>query len=158
MSNKNEVNNKIEIETLVQKIIDVQEDKEHLMERELLTSKMMRQLYKELGEPNIKDYPDIYNHISCANRVSGWTKYPTILTKSYMNMENGCIYNKLKKMSAIKEGIVDSYNRDGWSATVMAFNVMCEKYVPHKDYDNVWIRFTSSRDTSKYEYVLVKGD
>ena len=150
------MSNKIEIETLVKKIISVQEDKEHLMERELLTSRLMRQLYKELGDPDVQDYPTVRKHISCASRASGWTKYPIIKTTLDMRLENGCIRNHLNKMSPTKERIVDEYTDDNWSATVYAYNVICSTFVKHKDYDNVWIMFTSSRDCSKYEYVLVK--
>ena len=148
--------NEIEIKTLAQKIIDLQENSDKIMEKELATPKLMRQLYKALGEPNIADYPDIYNHIRYAKRVSGYTKYPSIHTKTYMNLENGCVRNRLKTMSAVKERIVDSYTSDDWSATVYAFNVICSKYVPHKDYpDTIWIEFTSTRDCSRYEYILV---
>lgn len=151
-------NNKIEIETLVKTIIDLQTDKDMIMERELATPKLMRQLYKALGEPNIADYPDIYNHIRWAKKEQGYTKSPLIYGKYILKNLNGNIDNNLKKMSPTKERIVDSYSRDGWNCTVYAFNVICSKYVQHKDYDNVGIRFVSTRDTARYEYVLFSGE
>lgn len=153
-----DTNNKLEIETLVRQIVDLQTNTDKAMERDIATPKLMRQLYKKLGKPDISQYPDIYNHIRYADRVHGYTKYPRVLTKDIMNYANGELRKRINKMSETKERIVDSYQKDGWSATVYAFNVICSKYVPHKDYDNVWIEFVSSRDTSRYEYILVKED
>lgn len=152
------MSNKIEIETLVKQIVELNRDKDKTMECEIATPKMMRQLYKELGEPNIKDYPEIYNHIRYAKRVSGYTKYPRILTKTYMKNVNGTRTSHIKRMSQTKEYIVEKYERDGWSSTVYSYNVICSKYVPHKDYENVWIEFVSTRDCSRYEYILVEGE
>lgn len=152
------MNNKIEIETLVKQIIELQTNTDKIMEKDIATPKLMRQLYKALGEPNIANYPDIYNHIRYAKREQGYTKYPLIIEKSMLPYANKGIDNHLKKMSGAKERIVDSYSRDGWNCTVYAFNVICSKYVQHKDYTNIGIKFVSTRDTSRYEYVLLKED
>lgn len=151
-------NNKIEIETLVRNIVKVQDDKEHIMERELLTRKMMRQLYKELGDPNPADYEGVGNHLRRVDRVSGYTKYPIVISKDETRWINGDVTYRIARPSETKQRIVEEYTRDGWSCNVQAYNVSCVKYVPHKDYDNIWIRFISTRDCSKYEYVLVKED
>lgn len=152
------MSNKIEIETLVRNIVKVQEDKEHVMERELLTRKMMRQLYKELGDPNPADYEGVGKYLYRVNKVSGYTKWPIIKTKDQLDYINGDVVYHINRPSETKQRIVENYTRDGWSCNVQAYNVSCDKYVPHKDYDNLWIRFISTRDCSKYEYVLVRED
>lgn len=158
MSNKNEVNNKIEIETLVRNIVKIWDDPEHLVERELLTKKMLRQLYKELGDPKPADYEGVGNHVYSVDKVSGYTKWPIIKTEDQLEYINGDVVYHISRPSETKQGIVESYTRDGWSCSVQAYNVLCDKYIKHKDYDNIWIRFISTRDCSKYEYVLVKED
>lgn len=160
MSNNNEVNNKIEIETLVRNIVKIQDDKEHLMERELLTKKMMRQLYKELGDPDPTDYEGVGEFLYRVNKMSGYTKWVTIHTKEFLEIKRPgkFVEYRIKRPSETKMAIVDRYIKAGWNCDVQAYNVSCDKYVPHKDYDNLWIRFISTRDCSKYEYVLVKED
>ena len=152
------MSNKIEIETLVRNIVKVWYDKEHIMERELLTRKMLRQLYKELGDPKPADYEGVKNHLYSVSRINGYTKWPNIKTEYDLRYINGGVAYHISRPSETKQGIVESYTRDGWSCTVQAYNVLCNKYVKHKDYDNIWIRFISTRDCSKYEYVLVKED
>lgn len=154
------MSNKIEIETLVKNIVKVQDDKEHTMERELLTRKMMRQLYKELGDPNPADYEGVGKYLYSVSKVSGYTKWPMTQTKTALEelKRGGEVRLRIKRPSETKMGIVDRYTKDGWNCDVQAFNVSCYKYVPHKDYDNLWIRFVSTRDCSKYEYVLVRED
>lgn len=154
------MNNKIEIETLVRNIVKIQDDKEHEMERELLTRKMMRQLYKELGDPNPADYEGVGNHVYSVDKVSGCTKWPLTQTKTALEELNrgGKVRLRIKRPSETKMNIVDRYTKDGWNCDVQAYNVLCNKYIKHKDYDNIWIRFVSTRDCAKYEYVLVKED
>ena len=152
------MSNKIEIETLVRNIVKVQDDKEHEMERELLTRKMLRQLYKELGDPKPADYEGVGNHVYSVDKVSGYTKFPIIKTEDQLEYINGDIVYHINKPSETKREIVENYLRDGWSCAVQAYNVLCDKYIKHKDYDNIWIRFISTRDCSKYEYVLVRED
>lgn len=158
MSNKNEVNNKIEIETLVRNIVKIWDDPEHLVERELLTKKMLRQLYKELGDPNPADYEGVGNHVYSVDKVSGYTKYPIVISEDETRWINGDVTYHISRPSETKRQIVEEYTRDGWSCSVQAYNVLCDKYMKHKDYDNIWIRFISTRDCSKYEYVLVRED
>ena len=157
-SRSNSTSNKIEIETRVRNIIKVYDDKEHEMERELLTRKMMRQLYKELGDPNPADYEGVGNHLYGVRKVSGYTKMPIVITRDKLKYINCDVDYHIKKPSETKQRIVEEYTRDGWSCVVEAYNVSCDIYVPHKDYDNLYIRFISTRDCSKYEYVLVRED
>ena len=157
-NNTNKVSNKIEIETLVRNIVKVYDDKEHEMERELLTRKMLRQLYKELGDPHPADYEGVGNHLYKVCKVSGYTKLPMVITKDKLKCINGDVDYRIKKPSETKQRIVEEYTKDGWSCMVQAYNVSCDIYVPHKDYDNLCIRFISTRDCSKYEYVLIRED
>lgn len=152
--------NKIEIETLVRNIVKVQNDKEHEMERELLTRKMMRQLYKELGDPNPADYEGVGEFLHSVDKMSGYTTWVITHTKSDLEIlkRGGRVEFRIKRPSEMKLNIVNKYTRAGWNCEVQAYNVSCDKYVPHKDYDNIWIRFVSTRDCSKYEYILVRED
>lgn len=126
------------------------------MEKQLALPKMMRKLYKELGKPNLPDYPDIYNHIGYVDRIGGWTKYPIFLQIAEMKRMNSEPTDwRVKRPSSTKCRIVDEYIRDGWHCRVQAYNVLCGKFVKHKDYDNVWVHFMSTRDCSKFEYVIV---
>lgn len=164
MTNKNEVNNKknnkIEIETLVKSIVKIQSDKEHEMEKELLTKKMMRQLYKELGDPNPADYKGVGEFLYSVDKMRGYTVWVETQTKSELKRleRGGDVRFRIKRPSETKMNIVERYTKAGWNCDVQAYNVSCDKYMPHKDYDNIWVRFISTRDCSKYEYVLVKED
>ena len=126
------------------------------IESELLKPTLIRKLYKELGDPTEKDFPDEYKIAGgCWKKHSGYTKNISILTEAYMNSSNGyhtswCI----QKPSITKIEIVEEYSRAGWHCTVQAYNVMCTRYVKHPRYDNIWVEFYSSRDCNKYRYIL----
>lgn len=153
--------NEIEIETLVRNIISVQDDKDHELERDLLTRKMMRQLYKELGDPDPKDYEGVGKYLCIVKKVTGYTTWVGIKTKhelEFMSKYGGGVEYHIKRPSETKQRIVENYTEDGWSCSVSAYNVACEKYMKHKDYDNLYIRFIRTRDCSKYEYILAKED
>ena len=107
------MSNKIEIETLVRNIVKVQDDKEHEMERELLTGKMLRQLYKELGDPNPADYEGVGKYLHSVSKVSGYTKFPIIKTEDQLKYINGDIVYHINRPSETKRGIVENYLRDG---------------------------------------------
>ena len=151
-----QVNNKIEIEILVQEIIKLQKDESKTLECEFATPKMMRQLYKALGDPNPKDYDGVGEFLWRVNRMQGYTKYPQILTVRQMECRNCAEDYRIKRPSETKKRIVEDYKKHGWGVDVQAYNVLCEKFMPHKDYKNIWIRFISTRDCAKYEYVLVE--
>lgn len=148
----------LELKTLADNIIKLKTDQDKFMEAEMLTPKLIRQLYKELGAPDTKDYPTVHKHICCASRQKGYTKYIEVDTEFGFKSRNRCIDSHINKMSDIKARIVDEYTNDNWSAVVYAFNVICDTYVKHKDYDFIYIHFISTRDTARYEYALVKED
>ena len=119
---------------------------------------MLRQLYKELGHPNPADYEGVGNHLYKVCKVSGYTKMPIVITRDKLRYRNGGVDYHIKKPSETKQRIVEEYTKDGWSCDVQAYNVSCDKCIKHKDYDNLWIHFISTRDCSKYEYVLIRED
>lgn len=157
MTNKN---NKIEIEILAKNIVKIWEDPEQTIEKELLTKKLMRQLYKELGDPNPADYKGVGEFLYSVDRMSGYTAWVETKTKTELERleRGGDVRFRIKRPSETKMNIVERYTRAGWNCDVQAYNVSCDKYVQHKDYDNIWIRFISTRDCAKYEYVLAKED
>lgn len=147
------------IKEIADKIIELESDKAKALEKEILIPKLMRALYKELGEPNIEDYPRISKHISSARKMEGWTKYPAIVSENHMDLHNSAPVDwHIERASSTKMQIVERYLSDNWNICVYAYNVCCSKYEKHKDYKNIAIRFYVSRDCSKYEYVIVKED
>jgi len=145
---------KLEVQAIVENLI--KENENSTMEGELLKRKMIRQLYKELGDPKEEDFPDEYKVAGrCWEKRRGYTTWMSILPENKMLIENSqptdwCI----DRPSRTKMEIVEEYTRAGWNCRVQAFNVMCTKYVKHPRYDNIWVRFYSSRDCNKYEYVI----
>ena len=134
----------------------VDEHTNHTIEGQLIRPKLIRELYKQLGAPQEEEYgEDIMRHGKYWNRMRGYTTDIEITTERYMKNENRAATNwRVKRPSAIKAQIVEEYVRDGWSCDVQAHNVICNKYVPHPKYKNIWVRFYSSRDCNKYEYVI----
>lgn len=148
---------KLEIKALTQKIRELYAQPES-MEKDLAMPKLMRSLYKELGDPDPADYEGVGKYLYKVSKVSGYTKYPIVMSEDKLRYINGGVTYHINRPSETKQRIVENYTNDGWSCDVQAYNVACDKYMPHKDYDEVWIRFISTRDCSKYEYVLVRED
>lgn len=129
------------------------------IEATLLTRKLIRTLYKQLGEPTEQDFPDAYKHASCWSKYTGYSTFIGAVTPDEMHTHNNaptcyCI----KRPSKTKQRIVETYTRDGWNVTVQAYNVMCTKYIRHPKYDNLAVRFFVSRDCAKYAYVIVTDE
>lgn len=125
------------------------------MEGELLRPKYIRMLYKQLGDPKKSDFIDEFKHAYRFVKMAGYTKYIGIMTKSAMEAQNKApTIWRIQRASMTKVNIVEDYTRDGWSCEVQAYNVLCNKYVKHPKYEGIWVRFYSSRDCAKYEYIL----
>lgn len=125
------------------------------MEGKLLRTKLIRELYKQLGDPQEKDFPDEFKHGWYWKKFAGYTTNIDIESKEHMeNYNNRDTDWCIKRASDIKMDIVKDYKNDGWHCTVQAFNVLCGKYVKHPRYNNVWVYFYSSRDCNKYEYII----
>lgn len=125
------------------------------MEAELLKTYYIRELYKQLGDPQKEDFPSEFKHAYRFVKMAGYTKDIGIMTKSAMEAQNNaptqwCI----KHASMTKMQIVEEYARDGWSCQVQSYNVLCDKYVEHPKHKKIWVRFYCSRDCAKYEYIL----
>ena len=126
------------------------------LENQLLTRHYVRQLYTQLGEPTADEFPGIHNIVSSFARVLGYTTHIDIVTPQDMRQEP--VDYQIKRPSEIKERIIDKHYNDGWSIRVLAFNVMCHKYVASIKHPHLAVRITNSRDTATYEYVLIGDD
>lgn len=144
----------LEVQAIVENLI--KEEENATMEGELLKKKMIRQLYKLLGEPTKEDFEDEMKPAGTWwEKISGYTTWMSMMTENKMEMENNAPTEwNVQRPSRTKMEIVENYTRHGWHCRVQAFNVMCNKYVKHPRYKNIWVRFYSSRDCNKYEYVI----
>ena len=133
--------------------------KKNTIETQLLKPKLIRQLYKELGEPQEKDFPSEFKHVRYVDKVPRYTKYIVETTLRDMDDYNRSeVDYRIKKPSKIKEKIIADYLEDNWNITVHAHNVICGKFVQHPKYKNLAVFFYSSRDCSRYEYCIIKED
>lgn len=152
------MNNKLELQTVIKTLKDLRfNDK---IEGELLEKKLIRQLYKMVGEPKEEDFPEEFK---VAGRYwkkrEGYTTGISILMEDTMLYENAKPTNwQIERPSRTKMEIVEEYTRAGWHCSVQAYNVMCSKYVKHPRYDNLWVEFYSSRDCNKYALVIELGE
>ena len=136
------------------------EAKNETIEGKLLRTKLIRELYKQLGDPKEEDFPDEYKTAGWGwKKIPGYTNDIGVYTARHMEIENGAPTRwRINRASYTKIQIVEEYTRAGWSCDVQAYNVMCNKYVKHPKYKNVWVRFYSSRDCNKYEYVIEEDE
>lgn len=144
----------LEIQALIENIKN--ENENSTIEGELLKKKMIKQLYKLVGEPTEEDFPEEFK---VAGRYwkkrQGYTTGIDILKENTMLIENAQPTDwRIERPSRTKMEIVEEYTRAGWWCRVGAYNVICSKYVKHPRYDNLWVEFYSSRDCNKYEYVI----
>lgn len=140
-----------------EEIIDFlrKENDNQTIEGELLRKKLIRQLYKLVGEPQEEDFKEEFKHGSYWDKFQGYTTYIETCTESKMNIYNGPPTNyQIKRPSETKQAIVKEYEEDGWHCVVQPYNVLCGKYVKHPRYKNLWVYFYSSRDCNKYELVI----
>ena len=126
------------------------------IEGQLLMPKFIRELYKQLGAPTEKEFPDECKTAgSYWSKMSGYTTYIQTRTPEEMKSMNDEPTDwRIKRPSMIKVEIVEKYTRGGWHCRVQAHNVLCERYVKHPKHKGLWVMFYSSRDCNKYEYVI----
>ena len=148
----------LEIQALIENLKEERENE--TIEGELLKKKMIRQLYKLVGEPTEEDFPEEFKVAGI-----GWKKFEGYTTGiGYMKEKIMLISNSLEtewnvaRPSKTKMEIVEEYVRAGWKCRVDAYNVMCSRYVKHPRYDNLWVEFYSSRMCNKYGLVIEKED
>lgn len=146
----------------VDQIVDFlrKEEENETIEGELLTRKLIRELYKQLADPQEEDFPSEFQTAGRYwKKVNGYTTDIRIMSQREMeNVNNSPTCWNISRPSMTKVHIVEDYTRNGWSCTVQAYNVMCVKYVKHPKYKNIWVRFYSSRDCNKYEYVILREE
>lgn len=155
---KKKANNKFTIEEIVKFVKD--ETKNPTIEGELLRKKLIRELYRQLGEPNEKDFPNEYKIAGRYwKKFPGYTTYINIRTERIMEIDNGAPTTwRVERPSRTKMEIVEDYTKAGWHCEVQSYNVLCGKYVKHPKYKNIWVYFYSSRDCNKYEYVIEENE
>lgn len=148
----------LEIQALIENIKN--ENENSTIEGELLKKKMIRQLYKLVGEPKEEDFPEEFKVAGrCWEKRQGYTTGISMLRENTMLIENLQPTDwRVVRPSRTKMRIVEEYVRAGWHCRVQSFNVLCNKYVKHPQYDNLWVEFYSSRDCNKYEYVIELGE
>lgn len=144
----------LEIQALIENIKN--ENENETIEGELLKKKMIRQLYKLVGEPKEEDFPEEFKvagrYWKKYEGYTTWMEFKTERGMEWANNENTDWY--VKRPSQTKMRIVEEYVRAGWHCRVQSFNVLCNKYVKHPRYDNLWVEFYSSRDCNKYQLVI----
>lgn len=144
----------------VDEIVKILKDeaKNETIEGRLLKPKLIRELYKQLGTPTEKDFPD---ECRVAGRywkkVNGYTLDIGTFSKEFMNASNNIGTDwRIQRASGTKMRIVEDYTRAGWHCQVQAYNVLCSKYVQHPKHKDIWVYFYSSRDCNRYEYIIEK--
>lgn len=147
---------KFTVEEIVKFLRD--EEENETVEGQLLRTRFIRELYKQLGDPQEEDFPQEHQIAGrCWSKYRGYTTHINMLTENRMLIDNSVpTYWNIKQASKTKVQIVEEYTRAGWHCEVQSFNVMCTKYVKHPKYENIWVRFYSSRDCNKYEYAIEK--
>lgn len=150
--------NKLEVQTIVEQLRN--ENENATIEGQLLKKKLIRQLYKLVGDPKQEDFPEEFKIAGgCWEKRQGYTTGIDYLKENTMLIENSQpTYWAIERPSQRKLSIVEEYTRAGWWCRVGAYNVMCAKYVKHPRYDNLWVEFYSSRDCNKYELVIEMED
>ena len=144
----------LEIQALIENIKN--ENENSTIEGELLKKKMIRQLYKLVGEPTEEDFPEEFKvagrYWKKHEGYTTWMEFKTEREMEWANNENTDWY--VKRPSQTKMRIVEEYIKAGWHCRVQSFNVLCNRYVKHPQYDNLWVEFYSSRDCNKYQLVI----
>lgn len=156
MANKNKT--KFTIEEIVTFVKN--EAKNETIEGQLIKKQLARELYKQLGEPKKEDFNDIYETAGRYwKKIQGYTNEIDVETARWMEGQNNQgTYWRVERPSMTKIGIVEDYTRKGWHCEVQSYNVLCNKYVRHPKYKDVWVRFYSSRDCNKYEYIIERDE
>lgn len=134
------------------------EEENKTIEGQLLRTKLIRELYKQLGNPKKEDFgKDMEPAGTYWTKEAGYTTNIEIMTANHMDARNKERTNwQIKYPSATKCAIVKEYEEKGWSCSVGPYIVSCMKFVKHPKYEGVWVCFRSTRDHNKYEYIIEK--
>lgn len=134
------------------------EENNETIEGQLLRTKLIRELYKQLGDPKEEDFgEDMEPAGTYWTKENGYTLYVEIMTASHMDACNKERTNwQITYPSETKQAIVRKYEDKGWHCSVGPYVVSCTKFVKHPKYKNVWVCFRSTRDHNKYQYIIEK--
>lgn len=128
------------------------------IEGKLLRTKLIRELYKQLGTPKEEDFSKEMEPAGTYwEKETGYTTNIEIMTEEHMNAFNREATRwQIKYPSETKRAIVKEYEEKGWYCSVGPYVVSCMKFVKHPRYEGIWVCFRSTRDCNKYEYVIEK--
>lgn len=149
---------KFTVEEIVKFLRD--EEKNETIEGQLLRTKLIRELYKQLGKPEEEDFgKDMEPAGTYWAKEDGYTTDIRIMEARHMKYCNGQATNwQITYPSETKKAIVRKYEEKGWSCDVGPYVVSCIKFVKHPKYEGIWVRFRSTRDCNRYEYVIDKEE
>ena len=149
---------KLTIEEIVKFLRD--EEENETIEGQLLRTKMIRELYKQLGKPEAEDFGEEMEPAGTYwTKEDGYTTNIQIMTERHMKYCNNQATNwKISYPSDTKKAIVKKYEEKGWYCYVGPYVVTCMKFVKHPKYEGIWVRFRSTRDHNKYQYVIEKKE
>lgn len=134
------------------------EEENKTIEGQLLRTKLIRELYKQLGNPKEEDFgKDMEPAGTCWVKENGYTTNIEMMTANHMENCNKFATNwQIRYPSSTKCAIVRKYEEKGWYCSVGPYIVSCTKFVKHPKYEGVWVCFRSTRDHNKYEYIIEK--
>lgn len=147
---------KFTVEEIVKFLRD-EEDNETI-EGQLLRTKLIRELYKQLGDPKREDFEEEMEPAGTYwTKETGYTTSIEVMTASHMNACNKEETNwQITYPSDTKCAIVRKYEDKGWHCSVGPYVVSCMKFAKHPKYEGVWVCFRSTRDHNKYQYIIEK--
>lgn len=130
------------------------------IEGKLLRTKLIRELYKQLGEPKEEDFGEEMEPAGAYwEKEAGYTTGIEVMTEDHMEYCNKQETNwHITYPSQTKKVIERKYRDKGWYCSVGPYVVSCMKFVKHPKYENIWVCFRSTRDCNRYEYVIEKEE
>lgn len=145
---------KFTVEEIVKFLRD--EEENETIEGQLLRTKLIRELYKQLGDPKEEDFgKDMEPAGTYWAKENGYTTNIEIMTESHMNACNREATNwNITYPSDTKRAIVRKYEDKGWHCSVGPYVVSCTKFVKHPKHEGIWVLLRSTRDVNRYEYII----
>lgn len=160
---ENKLEKQIAIDKIVEQLVEIENSKETKIEYEIAKPKLIRELYKVVGEPTQELFPEEFNVAGgCWKKHSGYTTFINIfegdklLKKDFIRKNNDNVEYRIKRPSQRKLDIAKDYMKNSWSVEYQAFNVICTKIVQHPLYKDILVNFYSSRDCNKYSLIVFK--
>ena len=148
--------NKFTVEDIVKFLRD--EEENETIEGQLLRTKMILELYKQLCDPKEEDFKEEMEPAGTYwSKETGYTTSIEVMTAERMEYCNRQETNwQITYPSQTKRQIVEEYKEKGWTCDVGPYVVSCMKFVKHPKYEGIWVCFRSTRDCNKYQYIIEK--